>query len=743
MDDFLWNLTMGTRLVSTSIRRYVFLLALLFGLLFLFPKTVAFGVSENQACVKVGQKSGNFVCTKLGSKSKWKPIKVSQTIATSTPKNLTLSFNPIELSVISTAGLPVSATSLSLSVCNVKGLTLQTIKVGVCSLRFEQKGDSRTLPAKIIQSKITIQGDNQISLVLAERYYLSDKRIRISAAATSKLKVTTTSQTPTICVANSGEILFIQKGRCILKSSQTGDQFFATAPELLSEFDIVVPNTIEGKFEAQYRKSTQRIILPIRATSGLPVSSISSFQDICTTNGNLEITLMKAGRCVIYFDQAGADFIDKANTFQVAFNVVDVNKIDFTLPPSIALATKSYQLSGVASSGLAVTYESQTPNTCSVSGTNLSLLNVGRCDVKASQSSSEFYDAANPVIVSTNIASLRSSVDLPDTLSGYQIKPIYVLPSDSMDRFLDQNGDISSYLAEGREFMRQQLGRTVQVDSNASGYDILFFKSGYTRTELMGMTHTGSIVLQEIGLLNNPGPNRKEYMLFIDVPYFDDGSVYCGRAQRPGLVGVVAVGLGSTPGGGSCNGSSKNLKFYATHIWVHEFFHNLGVEHTEDSTCDLMRATGTCSTDWTIDRERSRYVNSDKQGVDIMSLRIWEGSIDNLSLKSSCLLPYSRISRTDGQRFAYCGIGSQQVGALQSCWSNIRTVELQQFVGGSWVTLGMGGVSSDPWGPNISWSCNNYSAATKVITVLTPGVQRYRWVVNSSLMEEFTIIWVR
>jgi hypothetical protein len=55
----------------------------------------------------------------------------------------------------------------------------------------------------------------------------------------------------------------------------------------------------------------------------------------------------------------------------------------------------------------------------------------------------------------------------------------------------------------------------------------------------------------------------------------------------------------------------------------------------------------------------------------------------------------------------------------------------------------MGGVSSSPWGSNVSWECNNYSAATKVITVMTPGVQRYRWVVNSSSIEEFTIIWVR
>jgi len=115
---------------------------------FLFSNTLAFGVSENQSCTKVGQKSGNFVCAKVGGKIQWKPIKVSQKIATSIPKNLTLSIDPTELSVISTAGLPVSATSLSPSTCKVNGLTLQALKIGLCSLRFTQKGDSKTLAAK-------------------------------------------------------------------------------------------------------------------------------------------------------------------------------------------------------------------------------------------------------------------------------------------------------------------------------------------------------------------------------------------------------------------------------------------------------------------------------------------------------------------------------------------------------------------------------------------------------------------
>jgi len=731
------------RALRTAVHQNVLVTALLLLFLFLFSNTYAFGVTENQTCSKVGQKSGKFICTKTGSKNQWKSIKVSQSIATSIPKNLTLSIDPTELSVISTAGLSVSATSLSPSVCKVNGLSLDTLKIGLCNLRFAQKGDSKTLAAKNVETKITIQGANQVILNLENRYYLSDKSIRTNAIASSRLKITSFSQTPSICISTIEQILFIQKGKCVVKFSQPGDLFYAPAVDVFSEFDIVGPNVIEGKFEAQYRKSAQKIVLSIRATSGLPISSVSNYQDICTTNGSLEIALIKAGRCVLFFDQAGAEFIDKANTLEVSFNVVDTNRIDFTLPSSLALAVKSFQLTGVASSGLAISYESQTPNTCSVVGSSLSLLNIGRCDVKASQVASEFYEAATPVIVSTNIASFRSSVDLPDILTGYQIKPIYVLPSDSSDRFLDQNGDIASYLTEGREYLRQQLGRTVQVDLNSSGYDILFFRSRYTKSELMGMTYNASTVLEEIGLLNNPGPNRKEYMLFIDVPYFDDGTVYCGRAQRPGLTAVVAVGLGGTPGGGSCNASSKNLKSYATHIWVHEFFHNLGVQHTEDSTCDLMRGSGACSADWTIDKERTRYVNSDSQGVDIMSLRIWEGSLDNLNLKSNCLLPYSRISRSDGQRYAYCGIGSQQVGALQYCWSNVRTVELQQLVGGNWVTLGMGGVSSSPWGSNVSWDCNNYSAATKVISVMTPGVQRYRWVVNSSSIEEFTIIWVR
>jgi len=49
-----------------------------------------------------------------------------------------------------------------------------------------------------------------------------------------------------------------------------------------------------------------------------------------------------------------------------------------------------------------------------------------------------------------NSVAIRSLVDRPDDLIGYQIRLIYVVPADIKDRNLDTNGTISKWIDEVR-----------------------------------------------------------------------------------------------------------------------------------------------------------------------------------------------------------------------------------------------------------------------------------------------------
>ena len=244
-------------------------------------------------------------------------------------------------------------------------------------------------------------------------------------------------------------------------------------------------------------------------------------------------------------------------------------------------------------------------------------------------------------------------------------------------------------------------------------------------------------------LFDNPSSERKNYHFFIDVPNLKDGAA-CGYASMPGISSVYAVGP-TNSGSTTCVGKSLNVENYASKGWVHESFHNLGVGHTVDDGCDLMRGSGSCNSTWTIDKERKRYVTSDAQGVNILTLRVWKGYTADQSLRASCTLQNTSIPRSDGLKYALCPTGKQIIGALTYCWSSIRSVELQVWRNNSWESLGEGNHFREPWGDYVEWSCSNpsYTAPWKELTVTTPGIQKYRWMINGSEGEVFNIIWQR
>lgn len=425
---------------------------------------------------------------------------------------------------------------------------------------------------------------------------------------------------------------------------------------------------------------------------------------------------------------------------------VGPNQITFSPSVSLLLSTQTYPLSGVSTSGLPLTYESLTPDICSVSGTTLTLTKPGICTVQASQEGSKRVKPAQPVQASITISDTHVTSDQVDVVTGFQVKPIYVVPADGVDHSYDINGYIAGILDEGNKYLREQLGLQIPIDKHAAGYDIQYLKSNLTTAYLQASDGQADELLAESMALENPGPNRKSYMFFIDVDNLKGGAA-CGWGYIPGVSAVVAIGSGVDAAGRGCTVRSLNFNNWAASSWVHELIHNFGVSHTLDTPCDLMRGaetSGTCPSGGklTIDKERTRYISSSTQGQDILRLRVWEGYTDRLDLVANCSL--SPALRTDGFKYAYCPTGTQTIGALTYCWQTINSVVLQEFIDGQWVSLGSGSHFSDPWGP-VAWKCNDasYTAPWKQLTVTTPGTSLYRWMINGREAEQFKVVWVR
>lgn len=475
---------------------------------------------------------------------------------------------------------------------------------------------------------------------------------------------------------------------------------------------------------------------------------------ICTLGiGELKPT-GTPGLCTISLSQSGNAYFSAARSVQFVVTFMGTNLIDFKLPGALLLSQATLALSAMSSSGLIVSLNSSTPDTCTASNFILTLLKLGPCTIVATQLGEGFIPAAVEVSVTTEISADRVMADLPDTISGFQIKAIYVVPSDGVDNFKDTNGYLASVLDGGNRYLKEQLNLTIPIDRSPVGYDIQYLKSSYS-TEYLAthadaspkQTSDAYVLLNEIKAMENPGENRKDYIFFLEVPGF--GGTYCGLADRPGMVAIVAIE--NIAPDKICTGNSPPFfDDYASKTWVHELFHNFGVGHTVDDPCDLMagkpETLGTCTatTRYTLDKERTRYVGTAVLGVDILKLRAWDGYTANMDLAADCVTDL--VPRADGFLYAYCPTGTRAIGALTMCWSNISSISLDELVDGIWKSLGPGEHYTKFWGGELAkWNCDNpgYTNPWKSVTVDTPGVRHYRWLLNNQVVQEMNIIWVK
>ncbi len=500
-------------------------------------------------------------------------------------------------------------------------------------------------------------------------------------------------------------------------------------------------NRISFSLLPSYAIGANSVVLTGTSSASLPLAYSSNDSSVCTVSGN-NVQFVGPGKCSITATQSGSATVASALPVTVSFKVIGSNVITFSLPSMLLLANKTYSLSGSASSGLPLNYESTSTDVCTVDGGTLTLSRTGNCTVRASQAGSNYFEVAKSVESSATIVVGRVSADQPDLITGFQIKPIYVVAADGVDHSLDMNGSIAKILDEGNAYLKEQLGLQLPIDMTTAGYDIQFLKTKLSTAELMHSVDLTSQLFQELDVVDDPGVNRKNYTFFLDVASLKDGAA-CGYANRPGILSVVAIGNAGS-GTINCSGPGETFQNWGSTTWVHENFHNFGVKHFDDS-CDLMNSGGVCTNGQrpTIDKERTRYIGANSVGQDILRLRVWDGYTSRMTLQADCTLDLG--TRTDGIKFAYCPTGTQTIGALTYCWQAISSDSLEEFINGNWVSLGSGNYWNEPWGPRVSWKCNDasYLAPWIQLTVNTPGVRHYRWIVNGRVAENLNVLWMQ
>ncbi len=240
-----------------------------------------------------------------------------------------------------------------------------------------------------------------ISFPTIGRRTMLESPVIVTAGATSGLPVTFTTTTPDVCSAggvNGSSITLIGPGRCTVQADQAGDDTWAPAVSRLRSFTVrTAVQTITFPSLTNALITESPVVVSATASSGLPVTFTTSTPDVCTADGDA-ITLLDAGRCTVRAEQAGDSVYRSARPVNRSFTV---RKLDNTITfPTIGrqtLADSPVTVSATASSGLPVTFTTSTPDVCTADGDAITLLDAGRCTVRAEQAGDSVYRSARPV----------------------------------------------------------------------------------------------------------------------------------------------------------------------------------------------------------------------------------------------------------------------------------------------------------------------------------------------------------
>ncbi|HXE64435.1 MAG TPA: cohesin domain-containing protein [Bryobacteraceae bacterium] len=157
------------------------------------------------------------------------------------------------------------------------------------------------------------------------------------------------------------------------------------------------------------------ITLTATASSGLTVTYLSNTSSVCTVTSAGVVTFASVGACSITANQAGNGNFAAAEAVTRTFNVtLNPNVITFPQPADTPLTSGPVTMTATATSGLAVSYASNSTAVCTAAGgAAVSLVSAGTCSITASQSASGNFAAAASVTRTFNVTKGTLNIIFP------------------------------------------------------------------------------------------------------------------------------------------------------------------------------------------------------------------------------------------------------------------------------------------------------------------------------------------
>lgn len=129
---------------------------------------------------------------------------------------------PFALTATSGSGLQVQYSTTS-TACSVSGSMVTMLSIGQCSITAIQPGDSQYSAASPVTQSFNITIGSQTIVFGQNDSYLGASPSQFEAQATSRLPVTVTSLTPSVCRVASTLVIPVTPGPCTIQGTQSGN----------------------------------------------------------------------------------------------------------------------------------------------------------------------------------------------------------------------------------------------------------------------------------------------------------------------------------------------------------------------------------------------------------------------------------------------------------------------------------------------------------------------------------------
>ena len=228
------------------------------------------------------------------------------------------------------------------------------------------------------------------------------------------LALIVSSSTPTVCSTDGKELKLIAAGNCTFKVSTAKTKDYAVK-EIVQVVTVAASRSkselVMSVIANQTAKGLPKMIEIFRVFSptGVYVMPQSTTPTVCIASG-FYVQIVGGGICTLtYQSEANTSYL-ASDLYKVSFDVTrDPQTISFAPVTTAHIATKSLTLTASASGGGVVTFASTSTETCTISGSTLSLLKAGNCVITAAQAGTSTF---SPVSVNATI-----------TLTGTVITP--------------------------------------------------------------------------------------------------------------------------------------------------------------------------------------------------------------------------------------------------------------------------------------------------------------------------------